>query len=79
MKCGLQGIAAYVQWRMVVSHTSAASRKRLKHPGAGFIVIAVSEAREVLQIGHMLGAFSRFALLYESVGIVTDFKMNLKI
>ena len=50
MKYSLQGIAAYVQDRMVVSHTSAASRKCLKHRGAGFIVIAVSEAREVLQI-----------------------------
>lgn len=48
MKRGLQGTAACIQGRIVVSHTSAASRKCLKHPGAGFFVFAVSEAREVL-------------------------------
>lgn len=42
MKCGLQGIAVYDRGRMVVSHASAASRKCLKHPGVGFVVIIVS-------------------------------------
>lgn len=66
--------AAYVEGRMVVCHTSSTSRKCLKHPGVGFVVLAVSEAREVLQISCMLGSFSRFALLHESVGIVTGLK-----
>lgn len=59
-----------------MSHASAASRKCLKRPGAGFVVLAVSEAREVLRIGRTLGALSRFALLHESVGIATDFKTS---
>jgi len=77
-KCGLQGIAACVQGRILASRASTASRKCLKHPRVGLVVSAESEARELLQISHMLGAFSRLALLYESAGTVTNSKRVLK-